>query len=106
MLTRNFQQMNGKSHDFPWTTVSRYLNAAGVGLSDPRRSFLQQLFHRRHKITILIHSGHRTALQAIIGDVLNHWRKEMRSAGIDSQAVEYTLGLTPEEYTGSVRSKG
>ena len=106
MLTRNFQQLNGKGHDFPWTTVSRYLNAAGVGLSDPRRSFLQQLFHRRHEITRLIHSSRRAALQAIIGDVLNHWRKEMRSAGIDSQAVEYTLGLTPEEYNGSVRSKG
>ena len=106
MLTRNFQQLNGKGHDFPWTTVSRYLNAAGVGLSDPRRSFLQQLFHRRHEITRLIHSSRRAALQAIIGDVLDHWRKEMRSAGIDTQAVEYTLGLTPDEYNGSLRDRG
>ncbi|MEJ7592451.1 MAG: hypothetical protein WKF77_12945 [Planctomycetaceae bacterium] len=106
MLTRNFQQLNGKGHAFPWTTVSRYPNAAGVGLADPRRSFLQQLFHRRDEITRLIHSSRRAALQAIIGDVLNHWRKEMRSAGIDSQAVEYTLGLTPEEYHGIATYNG
>ncbi len=100
MLTRNFQQMNGKSHDFSWTTVSRYLNAAGVGLSDPRRSFLQHLFHCRHEITKLIHSGHRNPLRTVIGNVMNQWRKEMRSVGLDSHAVEYTLGLTTEEYTG------
>ena len=104
MLTRNFQQLNGKGHDFPWTTVSRYLNAAGMGLADPRRSFLQQLFYRRDEITKLIHSGHRSALRSLIGEVLNQWRKEMRTAGVDSQTVEHTLGLMPEECTGSVRN--
>ena len=106
MLTRNLQQLNGKGHDFPWTTVSRYLNAAGVGFSDPRRSFLQLLFHRRHEITKLVHSGHRTALRTLIGNVLNQWRKDMRSAGVDSQAVEHTLGLTPEEYRSNGQNKG
>lgn len=105
MLTRNIQQLNGHGHDFPWTTVSRYLNAAGVGLSDPRRSYLQQLFHRRHEITKLIHSRRQTALRTLIGNVLKQWRNEMRSAGIDTQTVEHTLGLTREEYDNSVTDK-
>ena len=98
MLTRNFQQLNGKGLDFPWTTVSRYVNAAGVGLSDPRRSFLQQLFHRRDEITKAIHAGDNIKLPKIVGNVLSDWRKEMRSAAFDSQTMEHTLGLIPDEY--------
>ncbi len=101
MLTRNFQQLNGHGQDFPWTTVSRYLNAAGVELSDPRRTFLQQLFHRRHEITKLIHSGHRNPLRAVIGSVMNQWRKEIRWAHFNPDTMEHTLGLTPVEYAAS-----
>lgn len=106
MLTRNFQQLNGHGHDFPWTTVSRYLNAAGVELSDPRRSFLQQLFHHRHEITKLIHSRHRGPLRTVIGNVMHQWRKEMRAAHFNPDTLEHTLGLTPVEYAGSGPDKG
>jgi len=106
MLTRNFQQLNGNGHDFPWTTVSRYLNAAGAELSDPRRSFLQKLFHRRHEITGLIHSGRRNPLRTVIGNVMHQWRKEMRAAQVNADTIEHTLGLTPVEYTGSGPDKG
>ncbi len=106
MLTRNFQQLNGNGHDFPWTTVSRYLNAAGAGLSDPRRSFLQQLFDRRHEITGLIHSGHRNPLRTVIGNVMQQWRKEMRAAHVNADTIEHTLGLTPVEYSGNGSDKG
>lgn len=105
MLTRNFQQLNGKGLDFPWTTVSRYVNAAGVGLSDPRRSFLQQLFHRRDEITKAIHAGDNIKLPKIVGNVLSDWRKEMRSAAFDSQTMEHTLGLIPDEYAVIVQNR-
>ena len=100
IVIRNFQQLNGRGYDFPWSTVSRYLNAAGVGVSDPRRTFLQQLFHRKDEITDAIDSDNRPALLAIIGEILKQWRKEVRAANRDPQSVEDTLGLTSEERDG------
>ena len=100
MVTRNFQQLNGNGYDFPWTTVSRYLNAAGIGVSDPRRTFLQQLFHRKDEVTDAIDSDNRTASLAVIGEIVKKWRKEVRAANRDPQSVEHTLGLTPEEREG------
>jgi hypothetical protein len=84
-------------YDFPWTTVSRYLNAAGVGVSDPRRAYLQQMFHRKDEITNAIDSHNRSAYLTLIGQILKHWRKELRAANRDPQSIEYTLGLTPAE---------
>jgi len=97
IVTRNFQQLNGRGSDFPWTTVSRYLNAAGVGVSDPRRAFLQQLFQRKDEVTDAINSDHRPAALAVVRQVLKRWRTELRAAHRDPQSVEYTLGLTAEE---------
>ena len=97
IVTRNFQQLNGMGYDFPWTTVSRYLNAAGVGVSDPRRAYLQQMFHRKDEITNAIDSHNRSAYLTLIGQILKHWRKELRAANRDPQSIEYTLGLTPAE---------
>ena len=97
IVTRNFQQLNGQRSDFPWTTVSRYLNAAGVGVSDPRRTFLQQLFYRKDEITDAMNSGRRREFLTIVGAILKQWRKQVRAEGVDPQSVEHTLGLTPEE---------
>lgn len=97
IVTRNFQQLNGRWTDFPWTTVSRYLNAAGVGVSDPRRAFLQQLFQRKDEVTDAINSGHTPAALAVVRQVLERWRTELRAAHRDPKSVEHTLGLTAEE---------
>ena len=97
MVTRNFQQFNGKGTHFPWATVSRYLNAAGVGLSDPRRTYLLQLFQRKDDIRHAVDASNQPALRAIIRDVLRRWRQEMRAADIDPQLIQHTLGLLPEE---------
>lgn len=102
IVTRNFQQLNGKGHGFPWATISRYLNAAGVGISDPRRKFLQQLFHRKDEVADAIDSDNRPARLTIIGEILRQWRKEPRPARCDAQSVEHTLGLMPEERDGHV----
>lgn len=97
IVTRNFQQLNGMGYDFPWTTVSRYLNAAGVGVSDPRRTYLQQLFHHKDEITDALNSRNRSAYLTIMGQILKHWRTQIRAANHDPQSIEYTLGLTPAE---------
>ncbi|MEO2017102.1 MAG: hypothetical protein ABGZ53_22330 [Fuerstiella sp.] len=97
IVIRNFQQLNGYGCDFAWTTVSRYLNAAGVGLSDPRRNFLQKLFDRKDEITDAINSGNRPAALAVIRQVLKRWRTELRAANRDPLPVQHTLGLTAEE---------
>lgn len=97
IVTRNFQQLNGMSYDFPWTTASRYLNAAGVGVSDPRRTYLQQLFHRKDEITNAINSRNRSASLTIIGQILKHWRKQLCAANLEPQSIEHTLGLSSTE---------
>ena len=97
IVTRNFQQLNGQGYGFPWTTVSRYLNAAGLGISDPRRTFLQQLFLRKDEVTDAINHDNGPALLVVIRQVLKRWRTEIRAAKGDPQSVEPTLGLTAEE---------
>ncbi len=97
IVTRNFQQLNGRGYRFPWTTVSRYLNAAGVGVSDPRRTFLQQLFQRKDDVTDAINHDNGPALLAVIRQVLKRWRTEVRAAKGDPQSIEHTLGLTAAE---------
>lgn len=97
IVTRNFQQLNGQGYDFPWTTVSRYLNAAGVGLSDPRRTFLQELFNCKDEVTDALASDDRPAALAVTRQVLKRWRRKLRAANRDPQSVEHTLGLTIEE---------
>ena len=97
IVTRNFQQLNGQGYDFSWTTVSRYLNAAGVGIADPRRKYLQQLFDRKDEVTDAIASDNRPATLATIRRVLKGWRRELRAANHDPQSVEHTLGLTADE---------
>jgi len=97
MVIRNFQQMNGKGYDFPWSTISRYLNAAGVGVADPRRLFLQHVFQRKNELTTALDGNHRRGVLSILGEILPRWRKEVRAANQDPQAVEHTLGLTREE---------
>ena len=94
IVTRNFQQLNGRGYDFPWTTVSRYLNAAGVNLSDPRRTFLQQLFQRKDEVTDAINSDNGPASLAVIRQVLKRWRTKVRAANRDPRSIEHTLGLT------------
>jgi len=100
IVTRNFQQLNGRGSDFPWSTVSRYLNAVGVGASDPRRAFLQQLFEHKDQVTNAINSDNRPAALTVIRQVLKRWRTELRKAHRDPQSVEHTLGLTAEELGG------
>lgn len=97
IVTRNFQQLNGRGYDFPWTTVSRYLNAAGVGVADPRRKFLQQLFDRKDEITEAIASRDKAAPVTIVKKVLSRWRKDLRAARRDPGSCEHTLGLTAQE---------
>ncbi len=97
IVTRNFQQLNGRGYDFPWTTVSRYLNAAGVDVSDPRRTFLQQLFQRKDEVTDAINSDNGPASLAVIRQVLKRWRTKVRAANRDPRSIEHTLGLTSEE---------
>jgi hypothetical protein len=97
IVIRNFQQLNGRGYDFTWPTVSRYLNAAGVGMSDPRRNFLHKLFDRKDEITHVINSGDRPAALAIVRQVLKRWRTELRAANRDPKSVQHTLGLTAEE---------
>lgn len=96
-LTRNFQQLNGQGYDFSWTTVSRYLNAAGVGVADPRRKYLQRLFDRKDEVTAAITSDNRRATSDVVKHVLRQWRRDMRAANQDPQRAEHTLGLTLEE---------
>ena len=102
VLTRNFQQMNGRGYDVAWPTVSRYLNAAGVGIHDPRRLFFQRLFHRKDKIAAAIQAENDGAGRRVIRDVLLLWQQEVRANGGDPAAVEHRLGLTPQEH----RAKG
>ncbi|MDA1055650.1 MAG: hypothetical protein O3C40_35085 [Planctomycetota bacterium] len=97
IVTRNFQQLNGRGSDFPWTTVSRYLNAIGVGVSDPRRAYLQQLFDRKDEVTDAINANNKPAALAVIRQVLKRWRTAMRAAHRDPQSIEHKLGLTAEE---------
>ena len=96
-ITRNFQQLNGRDPDLSWTAASRYLNAAGVGISHPRRKFLQQLFERKDEITEAMNSNKRSAASVIVKQVLKRWRTEMRANNLDPQSIEYSLGLTAEE---------
>jgi len=97
IVTRNFQQLNGRKSDFPWTTVSRYLNAVGIGVSDPRREFLQQLFERKDEVTDAINADAQPAALAVVRQVLKRWRTALRAAHRDPQSVEHKLGLTAEE---------
>jgi hypothetical protein len=34
----------------------------------------------------------------LIGQILKHWRKQLRAANRDPQFIEHTLGLTPAEH--------
>ncbi len=102
VLTRNFQQMNGRGYGVAWPTVSRYLNAAGVGIRDPRRLFCQRLFHRKDEIAAAIQAENEGAGRRVIRDVLQRWRQEVRASGANPAAVEHRLGLTPQEH----RAKG
>jgi hypothetical protein len=97
IVARNFQQLNGRWGDFPWTMVSRHLNAVGLGVSDPRRAFLQQLFERKDEITDALNANNRPAALAVIRQVLKRWRTALRAARRDPRSVEYKLGLTTEE---------
>ncbi|MCA9125108.1 MAG: hypothetical protein KDB11_33260 [Planctomycetales bacterium] len=97
IVTRNFQQLNGRWGDFPWTTVSRYLNAVGLGVSDPRREFLQRLFERKDEVTEAHNANNHPAAVAVIRQVLKQWRSAQRATHRDPQSVEYKLGLTAEE---------
>lgn len=97
IVTRNFQQLNGHGYDFPWSTVSRYLNAAGVGVADPRRAFLHELFHRKDDIRKAIDKKNNKEALAIVRNILKHWRKEVRADHGDPQSIEYKLGLTKAE---------
>ena len=97
IVTRNFQQLNGRGYDFPWTTVSRYLNAAGVGVADPRRKFLHRLFDCKDEITDAVRSGDEATRLAIVKKVLSGWRKDLRASRHDPDSVKHTLGLTAEE---------
>ncbi|MEO8496839.1 MAG: hypothetical protein ABI614_17350, partial [Planctomycetota bacterium] len=101
IVTRNFQQLNGRWSDFPWTAVSRYLNGAGVGVADPRREFLQQLFERKEEITDAIDADNQPAALSVTRQVLKRWRATVRAAGHDPQSIERKLGLTPEERGGT-----
>jgi len=73
------------------------LVAAGIGMSDPRRSYLQQLFERKDEVTDAVNSNNGSELLAVIRQVLKRWRKNVRAANRDPLAIEHTLGLTPEE---------
>ena len=97
VVSRNFQQLNGCWGDFPWTTVSRYLNAVGLGVSDPRREFLQQLFERKDEITEALDANDHPASLVVIRQVLKRWRSALRATDRDPRSVEYKLGLTSEE---------
>ncbi|MDA1055761.1 MAG: hypothetical protein O3C40_35660 [Planctomycetota bacterium] len=97
VVSRNFQQLNGCWGDFPWTTVSRYLNAVGLGVSDPRREFLQQLFERKDEITVSLNANNHPASLNVIRQVLKRWRSALRATDRDPRSVEYKLGLTTEE---------
>ena len=97
IVARNFQQLNGRWGDFPWTMVSRHLNAVGLGVSDPRRVFLQQLFERKDEITDALNANNQPAALAVIRQVLKRWRRALRAADRDPRSVEYKLGLTTEE---------
>ncbi len=100
VLTRNFQQMNGKGYDIAWSTVSRYLNAAGVGIQAPRRVFWQRLFERKNEITQALRVANQTAVQKTVREILTRWRRNMRASGVDPALVEHRLGLMPEEHLG------
>ncbi len=102
VLTRNFQQLNGRGYDVAWPTVSRYLNAAGIGIRDPRRLFWQRLFRRKGEITEAIQAENEAVIRRVIQDVLRSWRQEVRASGGDPVAAEHRLGLTPQEH----RAKG
>lgn len=101
IITRNFQQLNGNGADYHWATVSRYLNAAGLGSTDPRRAFLQQLFERRDEITTALQANQRSKIAGVVAEVLRQWRKGERSAGRDPLTTERILGLTAEERNGA-----
>ena len=96
-LTRNFQQLNGQGRVFSWTSVSRYLNAAGIGISDPRRRYLEHLFDHGDEITDAIHSEDADATLRVVRHVLRRWRTELRTSNQDPTSIEHTLGLTAYE---------
>ncbi len=97
VLTRNFQQMNGHGYDVAWPTVSRYLNAAGVGIDVPRRLFWQRLFDRKDDITRAVQANDRAAVRTAVRAVLRRWRKDVRATGGEPAVVENRLGLMPDE---------
>ena len=80
-----------------WPTVSRYLNAAGLALEDPRRVYLKMLFKRKDGITEALgkRKGGQQEVWSIVQGVLCTWR---RSVGAErAKEVEHMLGLTLEE---------
>lgn len=97
VLTRNFQQLNGRGYQLAWPTVSRYLNAAAIGLDDPRRLFWQRLFAQHTKIRDAIARRDTAAVRRAVRAALRRWRTEIEEAGGDPSTVEYQLGLLPEE---------
>lgn len=104
VLTRNFQQLNGRGYDVAWTTVSRYLNAAGVGIADPRRLFWQRLFEQREEIAEAIQAKDDATTRSLIRNILVSWRKQVLGDEVDPETVEHRLGLMPSEY-GTISHK-
>ena len=91
VLTRNFQQINGRGYHAAWPTVSRYLNAAGVGIRDPRRLFWQRLFHRKDEITEAIQAKNEAAGRRVIRDVLPPWRHSPETKSLFSNLAELSM---------------
>jgi len=97
ILTRNVRQMNGEGYNIQWPTISRYLNAAGLGLSAPQRIWLQEIFKDDSDLRQAVESGNEKIVVRIIGKALKRWRKEMRSWNNDPNDCEHMLGLTDAE---------
>jgi hypothetical protein len=105
VMTRNFQQMNGRGN-IDWPTVSRYLNAAGLDLNDPRRLYLQDLFAVREQLTDSLRKKTPRDRLALVAGVLRAWRRKVRGLGHDPAAFEYRLGLTVDELQANATRSG
>jgi len=93
VLTRNFRQLNGEGHDFEWSTVSRYINARGLGLDDDRRLWLEQMFTVRNELTEALNEQDAEKVCVIVQEALDTWRAE----ATDPEQTEHMLGLTKAE---------
>ena len=96
ILTRNIQQLNGRGYSITWPSVSRYLNAAGLRLQDPRRRYLEALFEVKEEITAGLNKR-PSAVPQVVQQVLRKWRRQVRRQGKDPQECEHRLGLTARE---------